>query len=207
MGIFRQPSHWLRCNRFPEVTFKVFKGEVPCTSDVDMDGRMRSGQVIAMLFMASWIFANAGCTDKKSNFVEIPSDRAALLDGINSYQTQEQFQTVLSLRSLRADVDNSRGNFVQFTVKGYQHVGCNGSIVATFVFDRLMSVKFYPSDDTSYRAALAKAGFSTLLSNGFDRKNKHTSIESGRDMQGVWYMWTDERLDAAWNEWTEHHAG
>jgi hypothetical protein len=172
-----------------------------------MVGRMHSKQVIAVLFLASWIVACIGCTEKHGDFVETPSDTAVLLDGINSYQTQEQFQTVLSHRSLQADVNNSRGNFVQFTVKGYGHLGCDGSIVATFVFDRLMSVKFYPSDDTSYRAALAKAGFSTLLSHGFDLRDKHTTIQSGKDIRGVWYLWTDERLDAAWNEWTEHHAG
>lgn len=206
--ILHQSQQWAAFQSFPRGNFRrVFKSEVPCPSDVNMVGRTRLRQEIAALFLALWIIACTGCTAKHSNFVEVPSDRAALLDGINSYQTQRQFQTALSHRSLRADVESSRINFVQFTVAGYQHLGCDGSIVATFVFDRLMAVKFYPSDDTSYRTALAKAGFSTLVSHGFERREKHTTIESGRDMQGVWYLWTDERLDAAWNEWTEHHAG
>ena len=172
-----------------------------------MNKLVHPGQLISVLFIASWIIACAGCSEKQSNFAEVPSDKATLLDGIDSYQTQQQFQASLPQGLSVADVDNGRGNFVQFKVKGYQHLGCSGSIVATFVFDRLMSVTFYPSDDTRYRAALAKAGFSAFLNRGFEWRGKHTKVQSGRDSEGAWYSWTDERLDAAWDEWTEHHAG
>lgn len=153
--------------------------------------------------------AVSGCTKKPSNpFDEIPSDKSKLLDDFESYQSQVQFQKVLSQKSLHGAASDERGSFAIAAVDHYSHLGCDGHLEATFVFDRLMSIRFSPSDDECYRNALQRLGITFSRDGDFVYRRQYTRIDSGRDRNGAkYYLWIDTRLEESWNNWVEHHSG
>jgi hypothetical protein len=154
------------------------------------------------------ILGYLGCTEKRAfDFDQIPSARAQLLEGIDSYQSREQFETFLSQKGLRASADTTRGNFVVLTVSGYNHLGCDGRLEATFVFNRLMSVLFSPSDNDKYRNALTKLGIAPTRTDDIVLRGRYTKLVSGREGNAAFYLWVDTRLEEGWNDWAERHSG
>jgi hypothetical protein len=149
------------------------------------------------------------CTSRRNfNFNDIPPEKAELLDGINSYQSQQQFQASLAAKGLRADVDNTRASFVIATVRGYSHLGCTGHVEASFVFDRLMAITFVPSDENTYRSALLRTGIRLVHDEDETLIGKYTKLKTFRNAHGARsYSWIDTRLEEGWNNWAEDHAG
>ena len=170
--------------------------------------RMRAAATT--LAILSTIVALA-CTRKPtSGFDQIPSEKAHLMEGIDSYQSEQQFEVFLAQQSLRAKSDATRGNFVVLTVPRYKHLDCEGRLEATFVFDRLMAVSFSPSDANKYRDGLSRLGISFKRNDDIVFRGKYTKLVSGRDAGGRFYLWEDtrlERLEQSWNDYAERHSG
>jgi len=104
-------------------------------------------------------------------------------------------------------VDATRGNFVVITVPKFKHLGCDGQLQATFVFDRLMEVDFSPSDDDRYRNALARLGISFKQNDDVVVRGDYTKVVSGHLGNRRFYEWIDTRLKEGWNDWAERHSG
>jgi hypothetical protein len=154
------------------------------------------------------IIGYLACTEKRAfDFDRIPSEKAQLLEGIDSYQSRQQFETFLSQRGVRVEADATRGTFVMLTVASYKHLNCDGRLEATFVFDRLMAVTFVPSDDSKYSAALANLGIKLKQSDDIILRGRYTKVRSGHEGNARFYQWVDTRLEDGWNDWAERHSG
>jgi hypothetical protein len=163
---------------------------------------------LALSLVILSIIGYLGCTEKRAfDFDRIPSEKAQLLEGIDSYQSRQQFETFLSQKGLRAGADTTRGNFVVLTAPGYKHLDCDGRLEATFVFNRLMSVSFSPSDNDKYRNALAKLGIALTRTDNIALRGRYTKLVTGREGNATFYLWIDTRLEEGWNDWAGRHSG
>ena len=158
-----------------------------------------------------------GCRDNYASvsFVKVESERTKLIDGIESYQSIDEFKGFLSRSSFQweesKDDPSPKGrppfNMHTITIKNYLHLGFSGEMNVGFFNDRLISATFYPSDSEKYVQAIAKATGIKFDSTQEATLPSHTSVRLGTDYKGREYVdWSDLRLDKEVQLWIERYS-
>lgn len=171
-------------------------------------------RTIALLLMMA-IWSLTGCSDNSASFTKIESERAKLINGIESYQQIEEFTHFLNSRSVEwKQIEGSKQDFQSgrppfnidsIQIKNYCHHGFCGELYISFFNDRLWGTLFYPISLEKYIEALKKTeGIH------FDEKNEviippHTRIRLGVDIERRKYVrWSDIRLDNEYGVLTKY---
>jgi len=167
-----------------------------------------------MLFF--WLLV--GCLDSYSSvsFVKVETERTKLINGIESYQSIDEFKDFLNRGSLQWEVGNvsqpsPKGrppfNMYTITIKNYSHLGFTGELNVGFFNNRLMGTIFYPSDVEKYIEALGKLAGLKFDNNQEAKLPPHTRIRYATDYKGQKYVnWSDIRLDKELEIWIKKYS-
>ena len=124
---------------------------------------------IALLVICLLIMLRLGCYEmyiKPFTFTVVESKRAYLINGIESYQSVEEFKTFLVNNSLIWGEDhysepglNGSHDCIMFsiTIKNYSYLGFHGELDVDFFNDRLMSTTFRTNDSDNFIETFKKA--------------------------------------------------
>lgn len=148
------------------------------------------------------------------NFQEVASDKALLIDDVESYLRVEPFLAQLKGRSLSfkvespaptsAETNRPPFNITTVRVSEFSHLGHAGELIVDFFNDRLIGVRFFPSDVAGYRKALALRGIDPSTE-GHTFGN--TRIWSAADHTGRSYVgWEDVRLAREMDIWIRRYS-
>lgn len=172
--------------------------------------------IVLIYLLVPWLFV--GCRDNYTSvsFVKVESERTKLIDGIESYQTIDEFKGFLSRSSLQWEVSKDsqsspKGrppfNMYTITIKNYSHLGLSGSLIVTFFNNRLLATTFYPSDFGKYIALLSKAEGITFDNNHEVKLPPQTRVRFATDHKGQNYVdWSDIRLDREVELWIKKYS-
>ena len=163
-----------------------------------------------------WLLAGCGDNYSSSSFVKVESERTKLIDGIESYQSMDEFKGFLSRSSFQWKLgEDSRPsakarppfNISTITIKNYSHLGFPGELSIGFFNNRLMGTTFYPTDIDKYIEALAKADGIKFDNNQEARLPTHTLVRIATDYKGQKYVrWSDVRLDKEVELWIKKYS-
>lgn len=148
------------------------------------------------------------------NFQEVASEKAPLIEDVESYLRVEAFLAQLKARSLSFTIESppspsaktNRPPFNVTTVKvgQFSHLGHPGELIVDFFNDRLVGVRFFPMDVAGYQQALAKTGID-LSTDGHTFGN--TRVWSAVDQTGRTYVgWEDVRLAREMEVWIKRYS-
>ncbi|MBU1043188.1 MAG: hypothetical protein KJ915_02175 [Candidatus Omnitrophica bacterium] len=148
------------------------------------------------------------------SFIEIQSERTKLIDGIESYQSINEFKGFLKLSSLQWEENTNplspKGrppfNITTITIKNYLHLDYSGELIVSFFNNRLTSTNFYPKDVVGYFEAISKEGV-TFDSNQEAKLPPHTHVYLAVDHKGRKYVdWADVRLEKEVELWIKRYS-
>lgn len=158
-----------------------------------------------------------GCQDNyaSTSFVKVESVRTKLINGIESYQTVDEFKAILEKDSLHWEESQDmqpppKGrppfNMHTITIKHYKGLGFTGELTITFFNNRLISTTFYPNDVGKYVDAIVK-----IERLNFDKNEArippYTRIRRATDHKGREYVdWSDIRLDSEVELWIKKYS-
>jgi len=154
---------------------------------------------------------------RPTSFTDVAAERAALFDGIQSYQSVQEFKTSFAgsqygLTEKEEKPSARTGgrpphDIDKITVKGYDFHGFTGDLEAIFFNDRLMSTIFRPSDLSRFIESL-----SMTQGLAFDSEKRalvppYTLVRRGYDYKGRGYViWTDTRLQKESRLWVMKYS-
>ncbi|MHB8882687.1 MAG: hypothetical protein ACYC69_14410 [Thermodesulfovibrionales bacterium] len=147
-------------------------------------------------------------------FIQVDAVHSKLINGIESYQSINDFKGFLARNSLQweesEDNPSPRGrppfNVHTITLKNYSHLGFSDVLEIKFINNRLMSTTFRPAVFEKYVETLAKEGIK------FDNKQEaklspYTIIRVATDYKGRKYIkWSDIRLDKEVDLWIKRYS-
>jgi hypothetical protein len=149
------------------------------------------------------------------SFIKVESERTRLINGIECYQSIDEFKSFLSRSSLQWEESKdtqpspkSRPPFNMFTItiKNYSHLGFSGELNIGFFNNRLINTTFYPTVVEKYIEALGKEGIK--LDNKEEAKLlPYTRVRVATDYKGRRYIkWSDIRLDKEVELWIKRYS-
>jgi len=158
-----------------------------------------------------------GCQENYASvsFMKVETERTKLINGIESYQSIEEFKSFLSRGSFKweesEDKPSPKGrppyNVHVITLKNYSHLGFTGELVVTFFNNRLMATTFHPLDAVKYIAAVEKKDGVQLNSNKEADLPPHTHVKVAVDYKKRTYVdWSDSRLDKEMELWIKKYS-
>jgi hypothetical protein len=163
-----------------------------------------------------WLLVGCGGDYSSASFAKVESERTKLIDGIESYQSIEEFKGYLTSRPWQWEVSKGRQsspkgrppfNIVTITIKNYSHLGFSGDLIVTFFNDRLMATTFYPSNVEKYIQILRKAEGITFDNNHEAELPPQTRVRFATDHKGREYVdWSDIRLDKEVELWIKKYS-
>jgi hypothetical protein len=146
------------------------------------------------------------------SFTDVASDRAALFDGIQSYQGVDEFKASFAGTPYEL-TEKAEGQPMQVagrpphridtvTIQGYAYDGFTGKLEAIFFNNRLMSTVFHPSEPSEFIKQLSFKQGLKFDSTGSVLVPPYTLVRRGNDYKGRGYvMWTDNRLKKESDIW------
>lgn len=158
-----------------------------------------------------------GCQDNYASvsFMKVESEHTKLINGIESYQSIEEFRKFLDRSTLIWKVSQDskpspKGrppfNISTITIKNYLHLGFSGDLEISFFNNRLAATTFYPSDVGKYIVALATEGIK-FDTNHEAKLSPHTRVRSAVNYKGQKYVdWSDIRLDKEVELWIKRYS-
>ena len=180
---------------------------------------MEQGKNCWYVASAFWLllYLLAGCGDNYASvsFVEIESEHTRLIDAIDSYQSINEFKSVLNRSSFQweesKDQPSPKGrppfNMHTITIKDYVDLGFSGELDVAFFNNRLISTRFYPSDAEKYIDAISKVAGIRFDSSQEAKLPRHTSVRFSVDYRGRKYIeWSDVRLDKEVELWIKRYS-
>ena len=158
-----------------------------------------------------------GCQDNYASvsFVKVETERTKLINGIESYQSIDEFKNFLSRGSFKweesEDKPSPKGrppyNVHVITLKSFSHLGFTGELVVTFFNNRLMATTFHPLDAVKYVAAFEKKEGVQLSGNKEAKLPPHTRVRAAVDYKNRAYVdWSDIRLDQEHELWIKKYS-
>jgi hypothetical protein len=160
-----------------------------------------------------------GCGDSSApvSFVKVESERTKLVNGIESYQSIEEFKASLAHSSLQWDESQeqpSPGNRWRppfnehtITIRNYSYLGFTGELMVIFFNNRLRTTIFYPSAIDEFVEAFCKSEGVKFDNNYGARISSHTLIRVTTDGRGRKYIrWSDIRLDREVELWITRNS-
>lgn len=170
-----------------------------------------SAIAIAGLAFCGWWFGYFYSID----FQDTVSDTALFIGNIQSYQPVLPFLAQLRAQSLSFKIESptltqeksSRPPFdiTTVTVGQFSHLGYAGELIVDFFNDRLVGLRFYPSNIIGYRQALARNGVD--LSSQGNYRSGNTRVWYGTDYTGRQYIgWEDVRLAKELEAWIKRYS-
>lgn len=155
-----------------------------------------------------------GCHDSYSevSFIKVESERTKLINGIESYQSIEEFKSFLSRSSFQWEDKEGQPspkgrppfNMYTVTIKNYSHMGFPGQLEIIFFNDRLAITTFYPLEIEKYVETLVKAEVIKLDTNREAKIYPYTHVWVARQRKFV--GWSDIRLDKEINLWIRRYS-
>lgn len=148
----------------------------------------------------------SNCRDYFVNisFTDVESERAKLIDGIESYQSIQEFKELLKKAKYKCDFEEENNasqegipphNIYIISVNNFSNIGYIGNLQNLFFNNRLYSTKFYPQDFEGYISALKKLEKIDPDKTGRIKIGNYTKISlhggSGREK---FIVWSDIRL-------------
>lgn len=148
-------------------------------------------------------------------FVDVAKVRTELIDGIESYQSPDDFKKILNNKVYLWEITEDSGNgyedkwrppFNVYTIKitNYSYLGFSGELRISFLNKRLRSTIFYPSDINMFKEKLLEEN--TLNFNGKQeiRIPPFTLVRVDNDY--IYIKWSDIRLDKETKIWIDKYA-
>lgn len=178
--------------------------------------KLIKGRLYVVLFCLLLFWLLAGCWDDYASvsFVKVESEHTKLINGIESYQSIDDFKGFLARNSLQweesEDKPSPKGrppfNIHTITLKNYSHLGFPADLEIEFFNNRLMSTTFRPSAVEKYIEALGKEGIK--LDNKQEAKlPPYTRVRVATDYKGRKYIkWSDIRLDKEVELWIKRYS-
>lgn len=150
------------------------------------------------------------------SFEAVAPDNALLIEGVESYLSVDAFLLKLKARSLAYEVERSptpekskRPPFNVTTVKvdAFSALGCTGQLTVEFFNDRLVGVRFFPSDMDEYRKRLLSQRGLDLLTQSEASASSNARVWSASDQAGRSYVgWEDVRLAKEMELWIKRYS-
>ncbi len=156
------------------------------------------------------VVALVGCCNTSTTFLKVEKERTELINGIESYQSIDEFKSFLYRSSFqwesRTGQPSPKGrppfNIYTITIKDYSHIGFIGELKIVFFNDRLCETTFYPSEIEKYVVTLRKSEGIIFDKNGQADISPHTHVSYATDYRNLKYIrWTDKRLDKEISLW------
>jgi len=149
------------------------------------------------------------------DFQDKASDKALLIGNIQSYQAVSLFLTQLRAQSLSFKLDSSTltqdkssrppFDITTVTVGQFSHLGYAGELIVDFFNDRLVGLRFYPSNIIGYQQALARNGVEIPSQGNY--RSGNTRVWYGTDYTGKHYIgWEDVRLAKEMDAWIKRYS-
>ncbi len=149
------------------------------------------------------------------SFVKVESTRTKLINGIESYQSIDDFKSYLGHNSLQWKVDEDgkptpKGrppfNIYEITIDNYSHLGFGGELTVVFFNNRLLEARFFPSDVKNYITALEKDGI-RFDNNQEAKLSPYTLVLIATDYKERQYVgWSDTRLEKEFDLWIKRYS-
>ena len=151
------------------------------------------------------------------SFVEVAQDRAELMDGIESYVRVDDFLAQLTRRSLSFEVRRPQPTPAQtrrppysitmVIIRQFSHLGFSGELTVTFFNDRLLGLRFFPSDIDGYLTQLLSKKSLDLRTQREARPSANTRVYLATEhSRGRYIGWVDVRLDAEISLWIKRYS-
>lgn len=159
-----------------------------------------------------------GCQDGylSTSFVKVETERTKLINGIESYQSIDEFKGFLNRSLLQWEVcevsqPSSKGRppFDLYTIKikSYSHLGFSGEVYIDFFNNRLSGITFYSSDVEKYFEALKNSAGIKLDDKQEAKLPPYTYVRLAVDYRGKKYIgWSDIRLDREISLWIRKYS-
>lgn len=172
---------------------------------------------IFLLLAQMLLCMSLGCQDNCASvsFVKVETERTKLINGIQSYQSIDEFKTFLACGSFNwvesEDKPSPKGrppyNIHVITLKNFSDLGFTGELVVTFFNNRLMATTFYPLDAVKYVAAVEENEGVQLNGNKEAKLPPHTRVRVAVDYKKRTYVdWSDIRLDQEMELWIKKYS-
>jgi len=184
----------------------------------DIGTKMKPIRHCLILLLAQMLLCmSLGCQDNYASvsFVKVEAERTKLINGIESYQSVEEFKTFLARGSFQweesEDKPSPKGrppyNVHVITLKNFSNLGFTGKLVVTFFNNRLMATTFHPLDAVKYVAAVEKKEGVQLSGNKEAKLPPHTRVRVAVDYKNRTYVdWSDIRLDQEMELWIKKYS-
>jgi hypothetical protein len=172
---------------------------------------------LSLVLIQLFLCLTVGCQDNHApvSFLKVETERTKLINGIESYQSVDEFRNSLSRGSFQweesEDKPSPKGrppyNIHVITIKSFSHLGLTGELVVTFFNNRLMATTFYPLDAVKYVAAVEKKVVLRLSENKKAKLLPHTCVRVAEDYNNRVYVdWSDIRLDQEHELWIKKYS-
>jgi len=150
------------------------------------------------------------------SFVKVETDRAVLIDGIESYQGVEEFKTSLNHTAFTREVSNENklspgDRRPPYNMYSIRIINCScldipGELYVRFFNNRLIATTFYPSNVKGFISALENDGLK-FDANREAKVPPYTQVRVATDYKGQEYVdWSDIRLDKELDLWIERYS-
>jgi len=149
------------------------------------------------------------------SFVKVESVHTKLINGIESYQSVDQFKDFLSHNSYQWDESKSQPatgrrppyNTNTIIIKNYSYLGFYGELDVGFFNNRLIRTTFIPIDYEKCMEAIVKIEGLKFDSNQSAKLPPHTNVRFAVDYKGRKYIsWSDDRLDREVKIWIMRYS-
>jgi hypothetical protein len=151
------------------------------------------------------------------SFIAVAATRAKLISGIESYVGVNDFLADLARRSVEYEVNRPQSTpantrrppfeITTVTIRRFSHLGHVGLLTVAFFNDRLLGVRFFPSDVEGYLAQLRSQEGIDLRSQAEANPSEHTRVYAATEhQQGRYVGWEDTRLAAEMSLWIKRYS-
>lgn len=152
------------------------------------------------------------------SFLEVRSDRARLVDDLESYISVEELVQRLQKRAIRFELDATPSSSSQYAerppfnvasvkVRNFTHLGVSGEFVVEFFNNRLVGARFYPADTDAYLAQLLSRAGIDLVHQSEVYFDKNARAWRAFDHAERGYVgWEDVRLSREMELWIRRYS-
>ena len=184
---------------------------------MDIGTNMKLLKFLPILLIQLLLCLTLACQDNNASvsFVKVEAERTRLINGIESYQSIEEFKCFLARDSFQweesEDKPSPKGrppyNVHVIKLKRFSHLGFKGELVVTFFNNRLMATTFYPLDVVKYITAVEKKEGFHLSGDKNTKISPHTRVKVAVDYENRTYVdWSDSRLDQEMAIWIKKYS-